>query len=323
MRYSHLQMLAGFGGLRQAGRMQSNVFRPTTIIEAGRLGERLGVKLILASEAFQHTGSFKFRAGYNVAANVPNEMMIAASSGNFGQGLAYACKLLKKQCIIVMPATSDPAKVAAVRSHGAKVDTIDLRKTSRAERVAQLGREYSKAYIASAYDDPLVIEGNATLGRELAALNLAVDCFVAPVGGGGLTSGLITGLRAGKCATPVIGVEPTIANDAARSLREGKIVRNETEPQTLADGVRTVSVGEHNWAILRDGLSKIVEVDEPLIPEAVRLLFNLANVKAEPTGALPVAALLAQPETFRGKSVCCIVSGANVDPGLFARILAE
>src|SRR5689334_24371071 len=186
--------LAALGNLGQADCMHSNVFRPTTIIDASRLGERLGVKLILASEAFQHTGSFKFRAGYNVAANVPNDMIIGASSGNFGQGLAYACKLLKKQCVVVMPATSDPAKVAAVQSHGAKLDMIDVRKTSRAERVAQLGREHPNAYIASAYDDPLVIEGNATLGRELAALNLQVDCFVAPVGGGGLTSGLITGL---------------------------------------------------------------------------------------------------------------------------------
>jgi threonine dehydratase len=303
--------------------VHSNVFRPTTIIEPTRLGERLGVKLVLASEAFQHTGSFKFRAAYNVAARVPNEMIIGASSGNFGQGLAYACKLLKKQCIVVMPATSDPAKVAAVQAHGGKVDMIDVGKTSRAERVAQLARERPQAYVASAYDDPLVIEGNATLGRELAALKLAVDYFVAPVGGGGLTSGLITGLRAGKCATPVIGVEPTIANDAARSLREGRIVRNDTEPQTLADGVRTVSVGEHNWAILREGLSKIVEVDEPVIPEAMRLLFNFANVKAEPTGALPIAGLLADPGAFRGKSVCCVISGGNVDPSLFARIISS
>lgn len=302
--------------------MHSNVFRPTTIIEPARLGERLGVKLVLASEAFQHTGSFKFRAGYNVAANVPNEMIIAASSGNFGQGLAYACKLLKKRCIIVMPATSDPAKVAAVREHGAQVDMIDVGKTSRAERVSQFAREHPSAYVASAYDDPLVIQGNATLGRELAALNLAVDCFVAPVGGGGLTSGLITGLRAGKCMIPVIGVEPTIANDAARSLREGRIVCNDTEPQTLADGVRTVSVGEHNWEILRTGIAKIVEVDEPLIPEAMRLLFNLANLKAEPTGALAVAGLLAQPEAFAGKSVCCVISGGNVDPALFAKIIS-
>ncbi|HKP39303.1 MAG TPA: threonine/serine dehydratase [Pyrinomonadaceae bacterium] len=310
-------------GNGHAERMHSNVFRPTTIIEPARLGERVGVRLVLASEAFQHTGSFKFRAGYNVAANVPNDLIIAASSGNFGQGLAYACKLLKKRCIIVMPATSDPAKVAAVREHGAKVDMIDVGKMSRAERVTQLCRENPDAYMASAYDDPLVIQGNATLGRELAGLNLKVDCFVAPVGGGGLTSGLITGLRAGKCVTPVIGVEPTIANDAARSLREGKLVRNDTEPQTLADGVRTVSVGDHNWAILRDGLASIVEVDEPLIPEAMRLLFNLANLKAEPTGALAIAALLAQPKTFAGKSVCCVISGGNVDPALFAKIISE
>lgn len=303
--------------------MHANVFRPTTIIEPARLGDRLGLKLFLASEAFQHTGSFKFRAAYNVAARVPNGMIIGASSGNFGQGLAYACKLLKKRCIVVMPATSDPAKVAAVQAHGGTVDMIDVGKMSRAERVAQLALEYPQAYLASAYDDPLVIQGNATLGRELAALNLPVDCFVAPVGGGGLTSGLITGLRAGNCATPLIGVEPTMANDAARSLREGRLVRNDSEPQTLADGVRTVSLGEHNWAILREGLSMIVEVDEPLIPEAVRLLFNLANVKAEPTGALPIAGVLAAPEVFRGKSVCCVISGANVDPALFARLLAS
>ena len=302
--------------------MHLNVFRPTTIIESARLSDRLGIHVVLASEAFQHTGSFKFRAAYNVAARVPNELIIAASSGNFGQGLAYACKLLKKQCIVVMPATSDPAKVAAVQAHGGKVDMIDVNKTSRAERVAQLARDYPGAYLASAYDDPLVIEGNATLGQELARLNLSVHCFVAPVGGGGLTSGLITGLRAGGCNTPVVGVEPTIANDAARSLREGRIVRNDTEPQTLADGVRTVSVGEHNWAILKGGLSKIVEVDEPLIPEAMRLLFSLANVKAEPTGALPIAGLLAEPDTFRGNTVCCVVSGGNVDPALFARVLS-
>jgi threonine dehydratase len=306
---------------RQDAGMLANVFRPTTVIDATRLGEQLGARILLASETFQHTGSFKFRAAYSVAARVPNALIIGASSGNFGQGLAYACKLLNKRCIVVMPATSDPAKVAAVEAYGGKVDMIDVRQTSRAERVAQLVRAHPEAYLASAYDDPLVIEGNATLGRELAALSLPVDCFLAPVGGGGLTSGLITGLRAEKCSTPVIGVEPAIANDAARSLREGKLVRNDAEPQTLADGVRTVSLGEHNWKILREGLSRIVEVAEALIPEAVRLLFNAANVKAEPTGALPIAGLLAEPEAFRGKSVCCVISGGNVDPALFARIL--
>jgi threonine dehydratase len=113
-----------------------------------------------------------------------------------------------------------------------------------------------------------------------------------------------------------------MANDAARSLRAGRIVSNETEPQTIADGARTVSVGEHNWQILKDGLSGIVEVPEQNIIEAVRLLFSVANLKAEPTGALSIGALLTEPERFRGRSVLCVVSGGNVDPRLYKEILS-
>jgi threonine dehydratase len=99
-------------------------------------------------------------------------------------------------------------------------------------------------------------------------------------------------------------------------------VTNESEPQTIADGVRTISLGRHNWPILRDGLSRIVEVSEESIKEAVRLLFTLANLKVEPTGALGIAALLTEPELFRGRAVCCVVSGGNVDPEVFRTILA-
>src|SRR5467141_3855448 len=146
------------------------IVRPTTIIEAPRLGKHLGVNLILASETFQHTGSFKFRAAYSVASSVPQELLIAASSGNFGQALAYACSLLRKHCIIVMPATSATVKVRAVREYGGVVEFVDVRSMSRADRVAELAEKHPEAYIASAYDDPFVIEGNASLGRELAAL---------------------------------------------------------------------------------------------------------------------------------------------------------
>jgi threonine dehydratase len=128
--------------------------------------------------------------------------------------------------------------------------------------------------------------------------------------------------RAGR-AIGVIGAEPLLANDAARSLRAGHIVVNEAEPQTIADGARTVSVGQHNWALIKDGLSKIVEVPEENIIEAVRLLFLLANLKAEPTGALAVGALLTEPEYFEGRSVCCVVSGGNVDPEVYRGILTS
>ena len=298
------------------------VVRPTTIIEAARLARRLGVALTIASETFQHTGSFKFRAGYNVVIQVPHRRLITASSGNFGQALACACQQLGKSCIVVMPNTSAQVKVAAVREYGGEVDSIDVRTKSRSARVAELAREHPDAYVASAYDDPLVIAGNATLGEELGALDRELDFVIAPVGGGGLMSGIIQGLRTAGRQVQVVGVEPLVANDAARSLRAGSIVTNESEPQTIADGVRTVSLGRHNWPILRDGLSRIVEVSEESIKEAVRLLFTLANLKVEPTGALGIAALLTEPELFRGRSVCCVVSGGNVDPEVFRTILA-
>jgi threonine dehydratase len=299
--------------------------RPTTLIEAPRLSSRLGVEMFVASETFQHTGSFKFRAAYNVASKVPQTRIIAASSGNFGQAIACACRLLGKSCTVVMPNNSAQVKVDAVREFGGVVDLIDVREISRQQRVQNLAKADPDAYVASAYDDPLVIEGNATLGAELAAFDRPMDIVIAPIGGGGLTAGLIQGLRAGRRREmpQVFAVEPQLANDAARSLRAGRIIANESEPQTIADGVRTLSVGHHNWAILQSGLAGVIEVTEDRIKEAVRLLFNLANLKVEPTGALPIAALLTAPETFRGRSVCCVVSGGNVDAGVFQGILSE
>jgi len=295
--------------------------RATTIIEAPRLGQKLGVDLLLASETFQHTGSFKFRAAYHVASHVPNPLIIAASSGNFGQALVYACSLVGKQSIIVMPQTSARVKVDAVREYGGQVDFVDVRAKSRAVRVAELAAQHPEAYIASAYDDPLVIEGNSSLGEELGRLARPLDCVVAPVGGGGLTSGIVTGLHRAGSSLEVVGAEPLLGNDAARSLRAGRIVANETEPQTIADGARTVSVGVHNWPILKDGLAGIVEVPEENIARGVRLLFELANLKAEPTGALSVGALLTDPDRLRGRQVCCVISGGNVDPAVYRELL--
>ena len=294
--------------------------RPTTIVDAPRLSARLGAKIIIASEAFQHTGSFKFRAAYNLVVHVPQKLLITASSGNFGQALAYACSLLKKSCIIVMPSTSAKVKVDAVREFGGQVEFVDVREKSRAERVNELARKHPEAYIASAYDDPLVIEGNSSLGRELRALGQHLDNVVVPVGGGGLISGVVTGMQQPN-GTCIFGAEPLMANDAAASLRSGKIVRNETEPQTIADGARTVSLGTHNWEIVRKSVKTIVEVPEEKIVEAVRLLFELANLKVEPTGALSVAAVMTLPVLFRGRTVCCVASGGNVDPAVYANIL--
>jgi threonine dehydratase len=296
--------------------------RPTLLFEAQRLIHHLGTRVVLASETFQHTGSFKFRAAMHVAKHVPHRRILAASSGNFGQALAAACTLLDKSSLIVMPSTAAKVKVDAVRSFGGDVDFIDTRTTTRTARVAELRLAHPEAYVASAYDDPLVIAGNSSLGSELAErLPEECDTVIVPIGGGGLASGVIEGFRRAGRRIDIFGAEPAMANDAARSLRAGHIVANETEAQTIADGARTLSVGAHNWPILQSGLRGILEVPEPEIAEGVRLLFSTAHLKAEPTGALSVGALLTAPDQFRDRTVCCIVSGGNVDTSLYLQLL--
>ncbi len=294
--------------------------RPTTFIESSKLTDHLGLDVTIATETFQHTGSFKFRAAYNLASNVSNEEILTASSGNFGQALAYACKLLGKKCTVVMPDTSARVKIDAVRSFGATVDLVDVKNVSRNDRVAQLAAQMPDAYFASAYDDKFVIEGNATLGDELA--DKGFDVIVVPIGGGGLISGIATALRRKGDNTTLVGAEPLLGNDAARSLKAGEIIRNGTEPKTIADGARTVSLGELNWPIIRECVREIIEVSEANIAKSLRIYFSLANLKCEPTGALSLGAVL-ENRSFFDKKICLVVSGANVDQDVYWQILSE
>ena len=298
----------------------SEAIRPTTFIVPEKLKTYLGLDLTIATETFQYTGSFKFRAAYNLALSVENDAILTASSGNFGQALAYACQLLGKRCTVVMPETSARVKIDAVRGYGATVDLVDTRKVGRSERVAQLAEEIDGVYVASAYDDPFVIDGNATLGDELAPHGF--DAIVVPVGGGGLISGISKALCRNGSQAHLIGAEPLLGNDAARSLREGRIVANETEPATIADGARTLSLGRHNWEIIKSGVSEIIEVADEKIVEAVRRHFALANLKCEPTGALSLGAVLRDPARFKDLKVCLVVSGGNVDTEVYRQILA-
>lgn len=281
--------------------------------------------MVIATETFQHTGSFKFRAAYQVAKNAPSAHIIAASSGNFGQALALACRVFAKQCTIVMPSTSAQVKVNAVRAHGGHVDLIDVATISRDARVEELAAKNPDAYVTSAFDDPWVIAGNATLGTEILERYPDVETIIAPVGGGGLTSGLVMAVREANYSVHVYGAEPQLANDAAQSFRAGYLVANDGEPQTIADGARTRSLGKRNWEILHapGGLADVIEVTEDAIRDTVRLLFCQANLKVEPTGALAVAAVLSHPERFMtGGLVCCVASGGNVDPHVYASILS-
>ncbi len=299
----------------------ADAIRPTFAFQPQKLCDALGIDLTVVTETFQHTGSFKFRAAYNLALNVPNGEILTASSGNFGQALAYACKLLGKRAVVVMPSTSAQVKIDAVRSYGATVDLVDTAKVGRNERVAQLAAKMPGAYVASAYDDDHVIDGNSSLGNEIAALGL--DVVISPVGGGGLISGISKGLCRNGSTAELFGAEPLLGNDAARSLRAGRIIPNEVEPTaTLADGARTISLGNRNWEIIKDGVAEIIEVSEERIVEALRNYFGLANLKCEPTGALSLGALIERREQFAGKRVGVVVSGGNVDAAVYSRLIS-
>ena len=226
-------------------------------------------------------------------------MILAESSGNFGQALAYACQLLGKRCAVVMPSTSAAVKIEAVRGFGGTVVLTDVKVKSRTERLQELSKEYPEALVASSFDHQWVIDGHASLGDEICALPMHFDYVVVPVGGGGLSSGIVQSLQKHNSSTKIIGAEPLLGNDAARSLRAGHIVRNEQEPQTMADGARLLSIGKLNWQILQHGLERIIEIPEADIAEGVRLLFRTANLKCEPTGALSVAALFIEPDFFQ------------------------
>ena len=296
-----------------------DAIRPTTYIRSSKLIDRLGLDITIASETFQHTGSFEFRAAYNLAVSVDQTEILTASSGNFGQALAYACKLTGKKCTVVMPSTSAKVKIDAVRGFGATVDLVDTATVGRSERVAQLSEQMPAAYVASAYDDKYVIEGNATIGDELARGDF--DAVITPVGGGGLISGIVTGLCRNGSSIEVIGAEPLLGNDAARSLRAGQLLANETEPTTIADGARTISLGKLNWEIIKDSVADIIEVADEKIAEAVGMYFSLANLKSEPTGALSLGAILNDPARFAGRKVCIIVSGGNVDAAVYRGLI--
>jgi len=297
------------------------LLQPALFIQRPALDEALGASCILASETLQHTGSFKFRASYNFVRSVAETEIVSASSGNFGSAVALSCRMLQRTCTVVMPATSSAVKIDAVRRNGAEVDLIDTTVISRVARVHQLLAEHPRAIYAPAYDDVRVIAGNSTLGREIFALHNNWDAIFVPIGGGGLISGIISARDALGLRTPIFGAEPALGNDAARSLRSSELLANELEPPTIADGARTLSLGQITWPIVQRGVEDIVEVPEAMIAEAVRVLFRLANLKAEPTGGLALAAALLSEDRVRGKRICCVVSGANVDEDLYASIL--
>ena len=246
---------------------------------------------------------------------------VVSAGGDFMSGRFLTAPLVAAAIAIARSElTTRQVKVAAVQSYGGIVDLVNVREVSRARRVEQLLAEHTGAFPAPAYDDYRVVAGNSTLGKEILS-GSDFDVIVVPVGGGGLSSGIVIARDYLHARAEIIGAEPLPGNDAARSLRAGQLLSNEHEPATVADGARTLSLGQLNWEILQHGVKDIIEVPDALTLDALRRYFTYVNLKVEPTGALALGALLAQPEQFSGKRVCCIVSGGNVDPAVYAQAL--
>ncbi|MBB5807264.1 threonine dehydratase [Saccharothrix ecbatanensis] len=276
--------------------------------------------LWLKPESLQPVGAFKIRGAYHALARLPEDVrargVVAYSSGNHAQAVAYAAKLFGVPAVIVVPDTTPRVKVDATRSHGAEVIEVPmaLRESRAAELVVERG-----ATLIPPFDHPDVIAGQGTVGLEVVADLPDVTTVLVPVSGGGLISGVATAVKALSPSTRVVGVEPELAGDAAESLRAGTLVRWSADDRvrTVADGLRA-EPSELTFAHMRAYVDDIVTVSEEQIGDAVGRLARQARLVVEPSGAVTLAAYLGA--TFPGRTVA-VLSGGNVDPEVFARYL--
>jgi threonine dehydratase len=281
----------------------------------------------LKPESLQPIGSFKIRGAYNRLAQVAPEVraagVIAYSSGNHAQGVAYAARLLGVPAVIVMPNNAPAIKVAATRAYGAEVVFYDPQ-TERREDVAARLMQGKTWTLVPPYDHPDVIAGQGTIGLEIAADLPDVELALTPVGGGGLISGIAAALKSLKPSVKVIGVESALAADAQSSLRGGQLVEWTAAQtnRTIADGTRTLSLSPLTFAHVQQYVDDIVTVSETEIRDAVRHLALHNKLVIEPSGALAFAAYrFHHAELPPASRVVVVLSGGNIEPALLAEIL--
>ncbi len=306
-----------------------NLARPTPLLPLA-LPELGAEQVWLKPESLQAIGSFKIRgAGNRLVALTTEERargVLAYSSGNHAQGVAYAARALGIRATIIMPTTAPQVKIAATRALGAEVILYDPAHEKREAVAAQLlAAAPAPPVLVPPFDDPYVIAGQGTVGLEIFEQLPAVDLVLAPVGGGGLLSGVGAALKTLRPGVKIIGVEPELAADAQASWRAGRVVEWAAADtgRTLADGARTLAVSELTLAHLRAYADDIVTVSEAEIRAAARRLLLEARLVVEPTAALPLAALLRHRATLPASAnTVLILTGGNVDPAVLAELLA-
>ncbi len=305
----------GIADIEQAAERIRPFAHRTPVMTCATLDEMAGQHLFFKCENLQKVGAFKFRGACNAVFSLsPEEAALGVathSSGNHAQALALAARLRGIPAYIVMPENAPSVKRAAVAGYGGQITfcrpTLEARESTLAAVVAATG-----AAVVHPYNDPRVIAGQGTAALELLEEVPGLDVVMAPVGGGGLLSGTAVAVAARRPSARVYAGEPAAADDALRSLQQGTIVPS-VDPRTVADGLRT-SLGTLTFAIIRQGVAGIITASEESIVRATRLLWERAKIVVEPSGAVPLAALLEQglPEPG-GLRVGVILSGGNVD----------
>src|SRR5271155_3863573 len=283
-------------------------------------------RLFLKPENQQPIGAFKLRGAYNKIASIPEEQrkrgVITYSSGNHAQGVAYAARALGVRAVIVMPDNAPAIKREATAELGAEIVTVGPGSAERQIKAEELAGQHGYV-IVPPYNDEHIIAGQGTIGLEILEDLPEVDMVLAPVGGGGMISGVATAIKLSKPSVKVIGVEPSLAADAQASLRAGKIVQFPAEEVlgTIADGLRTQSIGPINFEHIRLYVDDIVTVTEDEIREGVRLLAANCNTVAEPSGAVAAAGYLFHSDQLpQAKVSVAIISGGNIDPKMLEEL---
>ena len=286
-----------------------------------------GRRFFIKPENLQPIGSFKLRGAYNKIASLTPEQrrrgVVAHSSGNHAQGVAYAARALGVKATIVMPRTAPSVKLEATRNLGAEVVLVGPASNDRITRAEELERERGLIPVPP-YNDEKIIAGQGTIGLEILEDMPDVEVVLVPIGGGGLSSGVATAIKESRPSTRIIGVEPAFAADAQASLRTGKIqsVTGEEAARTAADGLRSQSIGPINFEHIRKYVDNILTVSEDEIRQAMRQLLFFGRILAEPSGAVTTAAAMFHATEFPASDkTVAVVSGGNAEPEFFFQIL--
>jgi threonine dehydratase len=311
-----------------AGRLKGHAVE-TPLIESAALNERVGLRVLIKPETLQRVGAFKFRGAYNRLVQLtPEERakgVVAFSSGNHAQGVALAAKLLGIPALIVMPSDAPKVKAQATRGYGAEIRFYDRLTESREKIAAAIAAERG-SIVVPAFDDPHIIAGQGTVGLELVrqaeALGVTLGVVVAPCSGGGLLSGVATAVKALSPATAIVGVEPEGYDDTLKSLQAGERRPMTPTKRTLCDALETPCPGELTFPILQRTVADVAVVSDAEVAEAMRYAFSVLKLVVEPGGSAGLAALLAgKVKTFGATTLGLVLSGGNVDPDQFARVL--